>query len=182
MCTGLREVLLPTTLHALRVKAFMNCAALVELAIPPSLRYIGSGVFPDCTVFSGLVKMPERHKWRSLCRRECFRHLSCCAMATLAAHDPGHGAHSWSWMKTRLFLGGSERCIAVTLLRSGHAPLRESKVGQRSRQGKLHGEGRNIAIAPLYGKSTQEYHGEAGGKQKKMNCTLPKTSVPEQTG
>ena len=30
---------------------------------------------------------------RSLCRRECFRHLSCYAMATLAAHDPEHGAH-----------------------------------------------------------------------------------------
>ena len=29
---------------------------------------------------------------------------------------------------------------------------------------------------------TQEYHGEARGKQKKINCTLPKTSVPEQTG
>ena len=40
---------------------------------------------------------------RSLCRRECFRHLSCYEMATLAAHDPGHGAHSQSWMKTRLF-------------------------------------------------------------------------------
>ena len=24
-------------------------------------------------------------------------------MATLAAHDPGHGAHPWFWMKTRLF-------------------------------------------------------------------------------
>ena len=39
---SLREVLLPTTLHTIRVKAFMNCAALVELAIPPSPRYIGS--------------------------------------------------------------------------------------------------------------------------------------------
>ena len=48
----------------------MNCAALVELAIPPSLRYIGSGVFPDCTVFSGLVKMPERHKWRGVYAEE----------------------------------------------------------------------------------------------------------------
>ena len=36
----------------------MNCAALVELAIPPSLRYIGSGAFLDCAVFSRLAKMP----------------------------------------------------------------------------------------------------------------------------
>ena len=34
-CTSLREVLLPPTLHAIRIEAFMNCAALVELAIPP---------------------------------------------------------------------------------------------------------------------------------------------------
>ena len=40
-CTSLREVFLPATLHTIRVKAFMNCAALVELAIPPSLKYIG---------------------------------------------------------------------------------------------------------------------------------------------
>ena len=70
-------------------------------------------------------------------------------MATLAAHDPGHGAHPWSWMKTRLFLGCSERCIAVTRQESGHAPLRESKVGQRSRQGSFH-----------------------GGAEKHRNCTL----------
>ena len=31
-CTGLSEVSLPPTLHTMRVKAFMNCAALVELA------------------------------------------------------------------------------------------------------------------------------------------------------
>ena len=61
-----KEVLLPITLHTIRVKAFMNCAALVELAIPPSLRYIGSRAFLDCTVFSRLVKMPGRHKWRGV--------------------------------------------------------------------------------------------------------------------
>ena len=69
-CTSLREVLLPITLHAIRVKAFMNCAALVELAIPPSLRYIGSRAFLDCTVFSRLVKMPGRHKWRGVYAEE----------------------------------------------------------------------------------------------------------------
>ena len=69
-CTSLKEVLLPTTLHTIRVKAFMNCAALVELAIPPSLRYIGSRAFLDCTVFSRLVKMPGRHKWRGVYAEE----------------------------------------------------------------------------------------------------------------
>ena len=47
---------LPTTLHTIRVKAFMNCAALVELAIPPSLRYIGSRAFLDCTALRGSPK------------------------------------------------------------------------------------------------------------------------------
>ena len=69
-CTSLKEVLLPITLHTIRVKAFMNCAALVELAIPPSLRYIGSRAFLDCTVFSRLVKMPGRHKWRGVYAEE----------------------------------------------------------------------------------------------------------------
>ena len=49
-CTSLREVLLPPTLHTIRVKAF-------------------------------------------LCRRECLCHLSRDEMATLAAHDPGHGIY-----------------------------------------------------------------------------------------
>ena len=41
-------------------------AALVELAIPPSLRYIGSGAFLDCTAFKRLAKMPGKHKWREV--------------------------------------------------------------------------------------------------------------------
>ena len=41
-CTSLREISFPQTLHTIRVKAFMNCAALLELAIPPSLKYAGS--------------------------------------------------------------------------------------------------------------------------------------------
>ena len=48
----------------------MNCAALVELAIPPSLRYIGSRAFLDCTVLRRLVKMPGRHKWRGVYAEE----------------------------------------------------------------------------------------------------------------
>ena len=70
--SSLREVLLPITLHTIRVKAFMNCAALVELAIPPSLRCTGSGVFLDCTVFNRLVKMPGRHKWRVYAEENAF--------------------------------------------------------------------------------------------------------------
>ena len=69
-CTSLREVLLPTTLHTIRVKAFMNCAAPVELAIPPLLRYIGSWAFLDCTAFKRLAKMPGRHKWRGVYAEE----------------------------------------------------------------------------------------------------------------
>ena len=48
----------------------MNCAALVELAIPPSLRYIGSGAFLDCTAFKRLAKMPGKHKWRGVYAEE----------------------------------------------------------------------------------------------------------------
>ena len=58
------------TLHTIRVKAFMNCAALAELAIPPSPRYIGSRAFLDCTVFQRLAKMPGRHKWRGVYAEE----------------------------------------------------------------------------------------------------------------
>ena len=36
---------------------------------------------------------------RCLCGRKCFRHLSGCEMATLAAYDPGHGLYPWSRMK-----------------------------------------------------------------------------------
>ena len=36
---------------------------------------------------------------RCLCGRKCFRHLSGCEMAILAAYDPGHGLHPWSRMK-----------------------------------------------------------------------------------
>ena len=60
-CTSVREVSLPATLHAIRVKAFMNCAALVELAI---LRYIGSRAFLDCTALKRQAKLPGKHKWR----------------------------------------------------------------------------------------------------------------------
>ena len=59
-CTSLCEVRLPT----IRVKAFMNCAALPELAIPPSLHYIASRAFLDCTALCRLTKLPGRHKWR----------------------------------------------------------------------------------------------------------------------
>ena len=55
---------------ALKRKAFMNCAALVELAIPPLLKYIGSRAFLDCTALKRLAKMPGRHKWRGVYAEE----------------------------------------------------------------------------------------------------------------
>ena len=79
--------------HIIRVKAFMNCAALVELAIPPSLRYIGSRAFLDCTALKRLAKLPGKHKWQGVYAEECLCHLSGYEMATLAAYDPGHGLH-----------------------------------------------------------------------------------------
>ena len=48
----------------------MNCAALIELAIPPSLRYIGSRAFLDCTALKRLAKMPGKHKWRGVYAEE----------------------------------------------------------------------------------------------------------------
>ena len=95
-CTSLREVFLPTTLHTIRVKAFMNCAALVELAIPPALKYIGSRAFLDCTALRRLVKCPEHADGMGfMLKKMLFCHLSGHEMATLAAHDPRHGLHSW---------------------------------------------------------------------------------------
>ena len=43
-CVRLRDVRLPYTVHTIHVKAFMNCAALQGLAIPPSLHYRQQGV------------------------------------------------------------------------------------------------------------------------------------------
>ena len=40
------------------------------LAIPPSLRYIGSRAFLGCTAFKRLAKMPGRHKWRGVYAEE----------------------------------------------------------------------------------------------------------------
>ena len=48
----------------------MNCAALPELAIPPSLHYIASRAFLDCTTLRRLVKLPGRHKWRGIYAEE----------------------------------------------------------------------------------------------------------------
>ena len=44
-------------------KAFMGCAMLKEIAVPPTLPYIAS--FLDCTWLTGLNLMPgERTTWR----------------------------------------------------------------------------------------------------------------------
>ena len=42
-------------------------------------------------------------------------------MATLAAYDPGHGIHPWSWMKTSLS-DHSYRGLTVTHQESGRTP------------------------------------------------------------
>ena len=127
----------------------------------------------------GLALMPGRHKWRGVCAEEnAFRDLSCYAMATLAAHDPGHGAHRWCWMKTRLFswLQRSlhRRCLGTRLSVS---PRRSTIMTGQIPEG----SGETSQLYPCKRNSTQENHGEARGKQTKINCTLPKTSVPEQT-
>ena len=48
----------------------MSCAALVELAIPPALKYIGSRAFLDCTALRRLVKMPGTRRWRGVYAEE----------------------------------------------------------------------------------------------------------------
>ena len=48
----------------------MNCAALLELAIPPSLKYIGSRAFLDCATLRRVVKLPGRHRWRGVYAEE----------------------------------------------------------------------------------------------------------------
>ena len=69
----------------------MNCAALVELAIPPSLRYTGSRTFLDCTVLS-------RHKWQGVYAEEnafaicpAMRWPSWLHMIPDMGHTPGLG-------------------------------------------------------------------------------------------
>ena len=118
---------------------------------------------------------------RSLRRRECFRHLSCYAMATLAAHDPGHGVHPWSWMKTRRFSWlqralhrrSSSRVWARALAWvQGRSTIMTGQIPK--------GSGETSQLYPCIGSSTQECHGEARDKQTTTNCTLPKTSVPEE--
>ena len=70
-CTSsLCVVRLPYTLHTIRVEAFMNCAALPELAIPPSLHCVASRAFLDCTALCRLVKLPGKHKWRGIYAEE----------------------------------------------------------------------------------------------------------------
>lgn len=43
----------------------MNCAVLKEIAIPPSLLYIASRAFLDCTLLGRITKLPgKRTTWR----------------------------------------------------------------------------------------------------------------------
>ena len=74
----------------------MNCAALVELAIPPALKYIGSRAFLDCTALRRLIKMPGARRWHGVHAEEnAFAICPGHKMATLATHDPRHGLHFW---------------------------------------------------------------------------------------
>ena len=38
--------------------------------MPPSLEYMGSGAFLDCTALGRLVKLPDRRKWRGVYAEE----------------------------------------------------------------------------------------------------------------
>ena len=148
-CTGLREVLLPTTLHTIQVKAFMNCAALVELAIPPSLRYIGSRAFFDCTVFSRLAKMPGRHKWRGVYAEEN-------AFASCPAVRWPPWLHMIPDMGTPLVLYENKPFWPQQALSRSYSLSLGTRLSVSPRQAKNHtrtnsiGELRNIAIVPLY--------------------------------
>ena len=84
-CTSLREVFLPTTLHTIRVKAFMSLSQVCW-----KLGFLGL----HCPSEAGQNARNTQMAW-GLCRRKCFRHLSGHEMATLAAYDPGHGLHPW---------------------------------------------------------------------------------------
>ena len=68
-CVRLQLLWLPKTLHTIQVtihvKAFMGCAILQEIEVPPTLRYIANKAFLDCTWLTGLTLMPgERTTWR----------------------------------------------------------------------------------------------------------------------
>ena len=48
-------------------------------------------------------------------------------MATLAAHDPGHGAYPWSWIKTSPF--GAASAVSQLLVKSlYHPPVRNKEL------------------------------------------------------
>ena len=63
---------------------------------------------------------PEECSWRPKLSSG-FCHLSRYEVATLAAYDPGHGIHPWSWMLTNLS-DHSDSGLTVTHQESGRAP------------------------------------------------------------
>ena len=69
-CTSLKEVLLPITLHTIRVKSFHELCSARGACHSAHAEVQGSRAFLDCTVFSRLVKMPGRHTWRGVYAEE----------------------------------------------------------------------------------------------------------------
>ena len=69
LCTARasKEVRLPKTLHTIRVEAFINCAALPELALPPSLKHSESFLGLHCLQEASQV---ARHKWQGIFAEE----------------------------------------------------------------------------------------------------------------
>ena len=64
-CVLLQRIMLPYTLQTIHSKAFMNCAALQELAIPPSLHLHCLQSLLGLHVLRGCARMPgKRTTWR----------------------------------------------------------------------------------------------------------------------
>ena len=87
-CASLCEVRLPYTLHTIRVKAFMNRAALPELAIPPHCTALPAEPFWTALHSVGLSSSQASINGGAYSRRKCFCHLPGHEMAALVAHDP----------------------------------------------------------------------------------------------
>ena len=88
----------------------MNCAALLELAKPPSFKYKGSGAFLDCATLRRVQTTRSTQMARCLCGRKRLL-PSVHKVAALASHDPRHGIHLWSWI--RRFLPDREEAVSL---------------------------------------------------------------------
>ena len=83
----LQRVMLPYTLHTIHSKAFMSYAALQELAIPPSLHYIGLQSLLGLHSLERAYANARQKKYmeRDLCRGNGLCTLSEMAPATVAS-------------------------------------------------------------------------------------------------